>query len=387
MKKKILIINDNESIREIVQFYLEMKDYDIYQAVNGNEGVQKAKEILPDLILLDIMMPGINGFETCRQLKQDPKTQEIPVIFLSSLSNTNDKIQALESGGVDFITNTTDQTEILARIEIHLKMQELTRALKKSNQELMLKQKALNEDLQAAGIIQQSLLPNKIPSIPNVQVDWTCHPCALVGGDICSIVPVNDEQLNLYILDVSGHGVPSAMVTVSMTQYLGQKELWQSSSSPKQILSELNQQYPFEKFNMFSTIFYMTINTQNGKLIYSNGGHPAAVYLSPHRTYKLLEVTGPMIGVDLHSDYEEASEDLQEGDKVILYTDGIVEFRNAKGEFFGSDRFCRLLEENKHHSIHELIRLVSESLQEFGKGIAPQDDISLLGVEFRGHSK
>lgn len=383
MKKKILIINDNESIREIIQFYLEMKDYEVFQAENGNEGLKKSNEVLPNLILLDVMMPDMNGYEVCRLLKQNPKTQEIPVLFLSSLSNSSDKIEGLASGGVDFINNTTDQTEILARIETHLKIQELTKELQASNKELTLKQKALNEDLQAAGIIQKSLLPTKIPSIPNLQLDWFCHPCALVGGDICNITPINPEQLNLYILDVSGHGVPSAMITVSITQYLEQRELIHSSFSPKQVLMSLNKEYPFEKFNMFSTIFYMTVNPQNGKLIYSNAGHPAAVFLNRHGKFKLLDVTGPLIGIEQDANYEELTENLQEGDKVILYTDGIIEFRNAQGEFYGSDRFYELLETIKEHSINKIIQLVSESLLEFGKGIVPQDDMSLLGIEFK----
>lgn len=383
MKKKILVINDNDSIREIVQFYLEMKDYEVSQASDGQSGIEKTGEIMPDLILLDVMMPDMNGYEVCRRLKKDPKTQEIPILFLSSLSNTNDKIEGLASGGVDFINNTTDQTEILARIETHLKIQELKRDLQASNAELLLKQKALNEDLKAAGFIQQSLLPNKIPSIPNVQVAWVCHPCALVGGDIFNITPLNEERLDVYVLDVSGHGVPSAMITVSMRQYLGQSELLNSFFSPKEILMNLNREYPFEKFNMFTTIFYMMLNPQNGKFVYSNGGHPAAVYLSGEKTFKLLETTGLIIGVDPQADYMECEEQMKEGDKVILYTDGIIEFRNAQEEFYGSDRFYALLEEIKFHSIQDIIQLISNSLKEFGKGILPQDDISILGIEFK----
>lgn len=383
MKRKILVINDSETIRKIVRFYLEMKEYEVIEGINGPDGIEKAKVHLPHLILLDVIMPGMNGFEVCRELKKNQNTQEIPVIFLSSLNETNDKIQGLESGGVDFINNSTDQGEIHARIETHLKIQELTCDLKKSNQELMIKQKALNEDLQAAGVIQQSLLPDKIPIIPNIQLAWTCHPCALVGGDICNITPVDDDQLILYLLDVSGHGVPSAMVTVSMTQYLGQKDVMTQSHSPKQILKQLNREYPFEKFNMFSTIFYMTLNPQNGRFIYSNAGHPDGVYLSPHKPLKLLGGTGPLIGVDPKGDFEEVEDSLKQGDKIFLYTDGLIEFRNSKGEFYGSERLYDLLEEIKHHSIHEIVQLVSDSLQEFGEGKPPQDDVSLLGVEFQ----
>lgn len=384
VKKKILVINDSKSIREIIQFYLEMKNYEVYQAIDGYEGIEKAKKVMPDLILLDVIMPGLDGYQTCEKLKQDPKIQEIPVIFLSSLSNTQDKIKGLESGGVDFINNTTDQAELLARIETHLKIRDLTQELKTSNRELILKQKALNDDLRAAAIIQQSLLPIQAPIIPNVKVAWFCNPCELIGGDICNITHLNHENLSLYILDVSGHGVPSAMVTVSMTQYLGQKQqLLQSSLSPKQLLMDLNQEYPFEKFNMFSTIFYMTLNIRTGKLSYSSAGHPPAVYLSLHKELKLLNPTGPLIGLDRSFTYDEEVENLQAGDKVILYTDGIIELRNPNNEFYGAERFYALLEKIKYYSINSIIQLVSSSLQEFAQGRAPQDDISILGVEFQ----
>lgn len=382
MKKKILVINDSENLREIIQFYLELNNYDVCQAADGYKGLEKAKQELPDLILLDIIMPGIDGFEVCRLLKKDPKTQEIPVIFFSSLSNTEDKVKGLESGGVDFINNTADQPELLARIETHLKIRDLTHKLQVSNQELRLKQKALNEDLYAAASIQQSLLPTKIPVIPNVKMAWLCQPSELVGGDICNIISLN-ESLISYILDVSGHGVPSAMVTVSITQYLRQKQFLDPATSPKQVLINLNHEYPFEKFNMFSTIFYMIFNPQNGKLIYSSAGHPPAVHLNPQRELSLLEPTGPIIGVSPDFHYEEREENLQPGDKVILYTDGITEFRNSEGEFYGSERFYALLEQSKHRPINDIVQLISHSLQEFGKGQAPRDDISVLGVEFQ----
>lgn len=389
MKKKILIINDSESLCEIIQFYLEMNDYEVYLALDGYQGIEKANQLIPDLILLDVVMPGIDGFEVCRLLKQDPLTQEIPILFLSSLTNTADKIKGLESGGVDFINNTADQPELLARIQTHLKISELTQKLQISNHELRVKQKALNEDLYAATIIQQSLLPPPNLNVPkNISVDWICHPSELIGGDICNISPIeNSQSVIAYILDVSGHGVPSAMVTVSVTQYLQQWQILNNPTSPKHAITQLNQEYPYEKFNMFSTIFYMILNSQNGKLSYSNAGHPPAVYLSCERPFKLLPTTGPMVGVDLNSFFDEQEEMLQAGDKVIMYTDGITEYRNDKGEFYGSEQLFTLLEMHKFQPVSEIILRVKQSLKEFGNGQAPLDDISILGVELKEINK
>lgn len=252
--------------------------------------------------------------------------------------------------------------------------------LKETYDEVMLKQNALNDDLQAAAIIQQTLLPLRKPQIPNLDVHWLCHPCELVGGDICSLKQVNNESSIFYVLDVSGHGVPSAMVTVSVTQFL--QELGLASISPKNALDALNRSYPFEKFNMFSTIFYMTFNSEKGKLTYSSAGHPPAVYLSPKKPYQLLNTKGMLIGVDPNFSFEEQEATLQKGDKIFLYTDGIIEYLNHEGEQFGEERFFDLLEKSKSHSIKEIVQILNESIKKFGNGRVPKDDISILGIEY-----
>lgn len=385
MGKKILIINDSECLSEIIEYYLEINDFEVFLASNGFEGIEKANEILPDLILLDVIMPGMDGFEVCKKLKQKVATKEIPVLFLSSLTSTIDKIKGLEVGGVDFITNTADQLELLARIETHLKIRDLTQQLQASNEELLQKQRILKEDLYAAGFILQTLLPsNRAIHSPHIDYAWTCQPSEQIGGDICNIVAIeNNHYLISYVLDVSGHGVPSAMVTVSITQFLRQLQFESPLLPPDEVLTRLNEKYPFEKFNMFSTLFYVLLNTETGMLVYCNAGHPATVLLSPETPYRLLESTGPMIGVEDSASFSKGKEILQPGNKLILYSDGITEYRNKKGEPYGTERLHDLLEKHKDKTIHEIIELVSCSLKEFGNESPPTDDISMMGITFK----
>ncbi len=382
-KRKILIINDDEGLREIFQLYLELKGYEIYQAEDGRTGIEQAVQIQPDLILLDVMMPGMDGYETCKTLKKDEKTKEIPVIFLSSLLDSSDKTKGLECGGVDFVTNTADQGEILARVETHLKIRALTQEIMASNKELMQKQKILNENLQAAAMIQRSLFPGKQP-IPNVRIAWLCEASEMVGGDICNLIQIDKEHIVFYVLDVSGHGVPSAMVTVSISQLLQEKNHpLASAPSPKQMLGILNREYPFEKFNMFSTIFYMVLNPQNGKFVYSSAGHPPPVLLRPNQKFKLLDYAGAIVGLNSSFEYEERQEVLQSGDKLVLYTDGVIEFRNAQKNLYGSERFYALLESAKNEPIEVIVQMVMKALKEFGGDYPPQDDVTILIIEFK----
>lgn len=383
-KKKILIINDDEGLREIFRLYLELKGLEIYEAEDGYKGIEQAMQVKPDLILLDVMMPGIDGYEVCRKLKADEKTKQVPVIFLSSLLNSSDKVKGLECGGVDFITNTADQAEILARVETHLKIRALTQEVMAYNQELLLKQKALNENLQAAASIQQSLLPTKQSPISNMKIAWACQPSEFIGGDIFNFIHIDKEHMVFYVVDVSGHGVPSAMVTVSISQYLQQKnQSLDSIPSPKQMLEALNLEYPFEKFNMFSTVFYMLLNPQKGHLIYSSAGHPPPILLSPHRGFKLLDYAGAIIGINPDFAYEEKEEVLLPGDKLILYTDGIIEYRSSDKELYGSERFYALLESMKQQPSEQIVKSVIQALQDFGgKKRVPQDDVTILAIEF-----
>lgn len=382
MSKKIFLINRNENVTEILKIYLEMKNYEVFQTNNGIDGLELAKQLQPDLILLDVTLQHLNGYEVCKQLKENPSTKDIPVLFLSSLMGTQEKIKGLESGGVDFINDAADYAEIFARIETHIQIKELTQKLKASNKELLAKQRLLDDDLKAAAFIQKSLLPIQKPQIAKLKVSWFCEPCSLVGGDICSIHPISDTLSAFYILDVSGHGVSSAMMSVSITQYIRQRQRLEPNLSPQQILTNLNHNYPYENFNSFSTIFYMVFNNQNGTLTYSSAGHPPAVHLSLSKPFQLLGTEGGLIGVDSSSSFSEKEERLEKGDKVILYTDGITEFKNPDGELYGEERFYRLLEEVKVRPLEQIITHINMTLKEFGKGHPPSDDVSILGVEY-----
>lgn len=390
MSKKILVINDSESLSEVLQFYLEMENYEVVVALNGGEGLEKATQTLPDLILLDVLMPDMNGFDVCLKLKSHPKTADIPVLFLSSLTATEDKVQGLASGGVDFINNMADQPEVLARIATHLKMRELTQKLQISNQELLLKQQRVTEDLHAAANIQRSLLPAKELRLPpSIETSWSCQPSQWVGGDICNIIAIpKAPYLIVYMLDVSGHGVPSAMATVSITQYLHQVHLTRSFLlSPKEILESLNQEYPFEKYQMFFSFCYLLVNTENGELIYGNAGHPPAIYSKKEHALAWLESTGPLIGLQERASFEERTLSLTPGDRLILYTDGVTEYRNALGELFGEKRLASLIEQYQGCSLQELLDNTLIFLKEFGRGLPPVDDVSLLMMQYNGQEQ
>lgn len=384
LDKKILIINDDSSIRTILRMLLVNHGYQVEEANDGKEGIQQTLTTKPDLILLDIMMPGLDGFETCRELKKDSATQDTPVIFLSSLTSPKDKIKALESGGVDFINNVMDQGELLARVATHLKIRSLTQELILRNNELLQKQMSLKEDLCAAAMIQRSLLPSPDLKISPIDFAWSYKACNLVGGDLFNIIPLNENKIVCYMLDVCGHDIPSAMVTVSVAQSILQQTMQNSSIlSPKEMLEDLNKEYPIERFNRYFTIFYLIINIKTGHTIYSSAGHPPALLLKKSKSLELLNHGGTIIGFQTPIPFEEGELILNEGDKIFLYTDGILEYQNPKGEQFGSERFYQLLEQNRNESISQIVERIERALKEFGQNNEQKDDLSIIGMDFQ----
>jgi sigma-B regulation protein RsbU (phosphoserine phosphatase) len=274
--------------------------------------------------------------------------------------------------------------------------------LKQLNQELLDKQKRLDEDLVAAAEIQQSLLPQKIDSAENLEVAWEFEPCERMGGDIFNMFQLDDDHWGIYMLDVSGHSVQAAMVTVSVSQFLqlnsghllkkksGKSATTRKLKSPADVLVALDTEFPFERFNNFFTIAYLIINTQTGEVRYSNAGHPHSIVLRKNGTLELLRNGGPAIGVgDFHllsgnkNRFEEGQAQMNPGDKLFVYTDGIIEYENLDGKLYGTDRFYEALKSIQGQSVTDIVGNSVKSLMDFGNNAKPQDDITLLGLEFK----
>lgn len=249
--------------------------------------------------------------------------------------------------------------------------------------QLLEKQKRLDEDLKVAAGIQQSLLPQRLPQIENVEIAWEFLPCELIGGDILNVFLLDENHIGCYVLDVSGHGVPSALVTVSVSQALRPSLPFAAVVPPREICTALDCEYPFERFTNFFTIVYMVINFREGYCVYTNAGHPPPVLVHRDGSIELLSKGGPVIGLGGMLAFEEERKELQKGDKIILYTDGVLEHRNSQGEFYGKERLYAKLKELKDRPTGEILAEVVKSFTEFGHDEKLRDDVTLLGIDFK----
>jgi sigma-B regulation protein RsbU (phosphoserine phosphatase) len=286
--------------------------------------------------------------------------------------------------------------------DLVLKYSAAEKKLKQLNQELLGKQERLDADLAAAAQIQKSLLPQKIDSAENMAVAWKFEPCEHMGGDIFNMFQLDEDHWAIYMLDVSGHGVEAAMITVSVSQFLqpNSSHLFKRKSgkssqpyqlmTPAEVLAALDVEFPFERFNNFFTITYIIINTATGELRYSNAGHPHSIVMRKNGKVELLSKGGPAIGTgEFHlltgraDRFKEGRYKLHPGDKLFIYTDGIVEYQNRNDELYGTRRFYETLEAQCGESIHDMVEQSIKSLMNFGNNAKPQDDITLLGLELK----
>ncbi len=396
-RPRILVADDSAMNRKLLVAILAKEEVEIVEAVDGVDALSKARLQRPDLVLLDIVMPGKDGYEVCAELKADPKFANIPVIILSALTQPADKVRALELGAVDYVTKPFDRGEVLARVRNQLQIRKLTASLVQANRDLVAKQKDLDADLRAAGDIQLSLIPRTRPDVPGFDMAWRFVPCSSVGGDIFNVVRLDERRLGLYMVDVSGHGVPAAMVTVSVAQSLTPQagivlEPRHNASagdapvvrSPGRVLEMLDTEFPMERFDKYFTMVYLVLDVVSGELRYCNAAHPRPVVVRKDGRFELLEAGGTIVGLGGIMPFEEGGVVLEPGDRVYLFTDGITEFADTDGEEYGEERLRELLASGGAPHVQAACDGVVDALADFGQGARPNDDVTITGFEFRG---
>lgn len=390
--ESILIADDNAFIRKLMRGILAGKGYRLFEAVDGEETVNVCFDQIPDLVLLDVEMPQRNGYEACAILKNDDRTKDIPVVFLSGRTGASDKIRGLELGASDYITKPFDKGEVLARVRTQLEIRRLTQSLMQANHQLRERQKTLDTDLRAAAQIQQSLIPKRPPETTDFEFAWRFIPCDRIGGDIFNIHRLDESNLAIYVLDVSGHGVPSAMVTVSVSQMLlpntgllvnpgENRQCAAQIMPPGEVLGMLDREYPIERFDKFFTIAYLVLNTRTGHVRYSIAGHPLPALVRWDGQLELLGSGGTVIGMGGLLSFEEGEATMQWGDRLYLYTDGLVEYANEEGDLYGEEKLFEKLVETRNENLNHACNLVVDSVTDHAGGARMQDDVTLLALE------
>lgn len=393
---RVMVVDDTEANIDVLIETLG-DDYKVVVAMDGVSALEDIKRNPPDLILLDIMMPEMDGYEVCKKLKEKETTRNIPVIFLTALKEEGDEARGLELGAVDYITKPFNPNLVNARVRNHLELkrhknhlEELVHAktleiVKHQRLEYQLRsaKEKIDNELSIASQIQNSFLPSTIPPVSNrrkFDLHAVMTPARKVGGDFYDFFRLNDENLVLIIADVSDKSIPAALyMMVSRTMF---RSLSRQIKSPAKVLAEANNLICEEnETGMFVTAFLAYYNIATSTITFANAGHLPGILIEASGAARVISRQhGMALGIMPMVDYEDTSIQLVAGQTVFLYTDGITEALSPQGEMFGTAKLVKLLNQSVGLDLSQLLVHIDASLKEFQQG-HQYDDITMLALK------
>ena len=381
---KILVVDDEPKNVKILEIQLKARGYTVYTAPDGLAALETVKKEMPDLILLDINMPRMDGFEVVRRIRSNKTTEFIPIVMITALRDTREnRLKSIEAGADDFIEKPFDSLEVLARVRSLLRIKHYQDTLAEYNTRLQ-------EELQMARSIQEILIPqNGVQELSGFRIASHCCPEMAVGGDFFDIWEIAPNRLGVFISDVMGHGVSAAFVTVFIKTILA--EFYeQVEDNPGALLEILNTRFNdliSSRLFMFATAFCGIIDLEKGEISCANAGHSFPFLYNPHQeTYQAIgdQKTGNGLGIWRDSVYETVQYPFDRLSRLFLYTDGVYEAKNRQGEEFTVDRLQRLVCACKEKSAAGLITSVSEAVDAFTNNCPKDDDLTLIAIEVSG---
>jgi phosphoserine phosphatase RsbU/P len=375
--KSILIVDDTPINIGVISGALK-DSFSTKVATSGAKAlaITSGKE-KPDLILLDVLMPEMDGYEVCRRLKADPDTRDIPVIFLTSQTEAEDETKGFDVGAVDYIHKPFSAPVVKARVRTHLMLREAHAQIAKQLVEI-------NTELEMARQIQLSILPSSTPKIAGMEIVARYIPMTSVAGDFYDFIVVDESHIGILIADVSGHGLPAALIA-SMLQVALTAQA-RHASEPSKVLAGLNHALCGKFQNNFVTAAYVYVDLEKNTINYGGAGHPPLLLWrkSTDAASQLLE-NGLVMGQFEEATYDSLQIPIEAGDRFVLYTDGIPETNNPAQEEFGTDRLMKFMETNnklKAGPFADALLLELARWLEQPPGEGHKDDISLLTVDF-----
>ena len=386
----LLVVDDNEMNRDLLSRRLGKKGHRVETADGGAAALEMIAAEQFDLVLLDIMMPGIDGMEVLERIRRERGPSELPVVMATAKTESEDIVAALKQGANDYVTKPFDFQVVLARVETQLAVKQGRDALARAHQRM-------KRDLEAAAKIQQTLLPADDVKIPGARCAWRYVPCDELAGDTLNVIPLGDDKTGLYVLDVRGHGVPSSLLSVTLSRMLtgaGDSSTIlragdDSITEPAEVARELVRRFPYDNENLqYFTIVYGVLDTTRNRFTYVSAGHPPVVHLRRGADPVLHSSTGPPIALVpaelAPSEYEEVVVALEPGDRLYLVSDGIPEAHVPDGEEYGDERVAHtllgLLDTDLDASIGHLL----DDVWAWTGGAGPNDDVTILAIEIDG---
>jgi sigma-B regulation protein RsbU (phosphoserine phosphatase) len=370
---RILLVDDAKANLDILVEGLK-SDHKLSLALDGETALRVAARTPPDLVLLDIVMPGMDGYEVCRRLRELPETAEVPIMFLSSLEEVQNKTRGFEMGANDYLTKPFDMLEVKARVRSLLKAKAYSDAVKEQ----------IASELRVAREIQMGMLPHDFSAIDRtygVNFGAVLEPAREVGGDLYGVCAAGPQRLVVFLGDVSGKGIPASMFMVRAISLA--RLLSREVPEPERILSRLNDELAQDNpSGMFVTFLCAVFEPASGRLVLANGGHCRPVLLPAGKPPRwAVQNLGTALGFEPALQFERTELTLHAGDALILYSDGISEAFNSQEECYGNERLLTDAETFAGQSADAITAGLLQKVRAFAGGAPQSDDIAILAFK------
>lgn len=385
---RILIVDDNEFNRDLLARHLERQGHIVCLAADGHDAFSMLRKAPFDIILLDVMMPGMNGFQFLEAIKADEHLRETFVIIISALEEPGSIAHCLKMGAEDYFLRQFDPSILRARIDSLLEKKEFKQQKDQILERLLETQQRLAAELRDAATYVRSLLPKRM-QWRHLAVDWAFLPSLSLGGDCFYYQKIDEDSLAIYLIDVSGHGIEAALLSVTIMNVLRSLTLANTNfASPSSVLATLNRSFRIEdQNNMFFTIWYGVYNSSTRQLCYASAGSPPAVLINKAGEVQELSTEGIIIGIDDNACFDEGSIAIPAGSHLYLFSDGIFEIRKKDSQLLDWPDFLGLLVE--HHRECALapaclspIKRIINTVQGQAMKRHFDDDVSILEFAF-----
>jgi len=384
---KILIVDDEPFNIDYIEQELEDSNYQLITAINGQDALDKVRQEAPDLILLDIMMPIMDGFEVLSRLKASPATRDIPVIVISANNNLQSVVKGIQLGAEDYLPKPFEPILLHARISSSLEKKRL-----RDLQQLYLK--GLEREFDIAREIQQGFLPAELPQVDGWEIAACFKAAHEVAGDFYDAFLLPDRQLICVIGDVCGKGVGAALFmtlfrslirATSTTDYFLDKENQKALTSGERLqhVIAFTNSYisnTHGEANMFATVFISMFDLQEGTLTYINCGNEPALLLRNRNIAASLPPTGPAVGVIPEASFTVKEVTLEKGDVLFTFTDGIPDALNDQNDSFGRERLHQILTDSNAGPL-VLLKNIEDRLCQFMGSTDQFDDVTMLAIK------
>jgi sigma-B regulation protein RsbU (phosphoserine phosphatase) len=369
---------------------------------SGEEALKALDNMQPDLILLDIMMPDMDGFEVSKRIKQRPEFANVPIIFLTSRTQIEDVLEGFRLGGVDYIIKPFEKEILLARIKTHVdlklsreQLEQKTKEIQKVNEQLIKindeKDRYLNlmnKELETAAEYVTNLLPLPVNK-GKIKTNWKFIPSAQLGGDSFGYHWIDDENLAIYLLDVCYHGIGPALLSISVLNVLRFQNLRKTDfTKPHEVLNSLNNAFQMTEHNdMYFSIWYGVYNKSTGTMTYATAGHPPALLIDESGNDYYLKSKNIFIGIVEKYNYKSESVKIETPSNLYIFSDGVFEIEKPDGARWTLEEFYEFLKiaslkHKNNGSMLEMEEVYAYAL-ELRKGEKLKDDFSILKVSFQ----